>query len=51
MKVVTASPGTAKETAPDLALRMQVSNLNFYMEKRNLFFNVSVRVATNKLPP
>ena len=49
MKVVTASPGTAKETAPDLALRMQVSNLNFYYGKSQSLFNVNVRVATNQV--
>jgi phosphate transport system ATP-binding protein len=49
MKVVTASPGTAKETAPDLALRMQVSNLNFYYGKSQALFNVSLRVATNQV--
>jgi phosphate transport system ATP-binding protein len=49
MKVVTASPGTAKETAPDLALRMQVSNLNFYYGKTQSLFNVNVRVATNQV--
>jgi phosphate transport system ATP-binding protein len=49
MKVVTASPGTAKETAPDLALRMQISNLNFYYGKSQSLFNVSLRVATNQV--
>jgi phosphate transport system ATP-binding protein len=49
MKVVTASPGTAKETAPDLALRMQVSNLNFYYGKSQSLFNVNVRIATNQV--
>jgi NitT/TauT family transport system ATP-binding protein len=49
MKVVTATPGTAKETAPDLALRMQVSNLNFYYGKTQSLFNVNVRVATNQV--
>ena len=49
MKVVTASPGTAKETAPDLALRMQVSNLNFYYGKTQSLFNVNVRIATNQV--
>jgi phosphate transport system ATP-binding protein len=49
MKVVTASPGTAKETAPDLAMRMLISNLNFYYGKTQSLFNVSLRVATNQV--
>src|ERR1039458_9944373 len=32
MKVVTASPGSAKETVPDLAMRMLISSLNFYYD-------------------
>jgi phosphate transport system ATP-binding protein len=49
MKVVTASPGTAKETAPDLAMRMLVSNLNFYYGKSQALFNVNLRIATNQV--
>jgi phosphate transport system ATP-binding protein len=49
MKVVTASPGTAKETAPDLAMRMLISNLNFYYGKTQSLFNVNLRVATNQV--
>jgi phosphate transport system ATP-binding protein len=49
MKVVTASPGTAKETAPDLAMRMLISNLNFYYGKSQSLFNVNLRVATNQV--
>jgi phosphate transport system ATP-binding protein len=49
MKVVTASPGTAKETAPDLAMRMLVSNLNFYYGKTQSLFNVNLRIATNQV--
>jgi phosphate transport system ATP-binding protein len=49
MKVVTASPGTAKETAPELAMRMHVSNLNFYYGKTQSLFNVNLRIATNQV--
>nr|HEV7952670.1 phosphate ABC transporter ATP-binding protein PstB [Candidatus Acidoferrales bacterium] len=49
MKVVTASPGTAKETAPDLAMRMLISNLNFYYGKTQSLFNVNLRIATNQV--
>ena len=49
MKVVTASPGTAKETAPELAMRMLVSNLDFYYGKTQALFNVNLRVATNQV--
>jgi phosphate transport system ATP-binding protein len=49
MKVVTASPGTAKETAPDLAMRMLISNLNFYYGKSQSLFNVNLRIATNQV--
>jgi len=49
MKVVTASPGAAKETAPDLAMRMLVSNLNFYYGKSQALFNVNLRIATNQV--
>jgi phosphate transport system ATP-binding protein len=49
MKVVTASPGTAKDTAPDLAMRMLISNLNFYYGKSQSLFNVNLRIATNQV--
>jgi phosphate transport system ATP-binding protein len=49
MKVVTASPGTVKETAPELALRMLVSDLDFYYGKTQALFNVNLRVATNQV--
>jgi phosphate transport system ATP-binding protein len=47
MKLVTASPGTANETAPDLAMRMLISDLNFYYGKTQALFNVNLRIATN----
>jgi phosphate transport system ATP-binding protein len=49
MKVVTASPGSVKETAPDLALRMLISNLNFYYGKAQSLFSVNLRIATNQV--
>jgi phosphate transport system ATP-binding protein len=49
MKLVTASSGSAKETAPELALRMQVSNLDFYYGKTQALFSVNLRVATNQV--
>ena len=49
MKLVTASPGTSKEAAPDLAMRMLVSNLNFYYGKSQALFNVNVKIATNQV--
>jgi phosphate transport system ATP-binding protein len=49
MKVVTASPGTVKETAPELALRMLVSDLDFYYGKTQALFNVNLRVAKNQV--
>ncbi len=49
MKLVTASPGTAKESGPDLAMRMLVSNLNFYYGKTQALFNVNLRIATNQV--
>src|ERR1039457_3088337 len=49
MKVVTASPGSAKQTAPDLAMRMLISSLNFYYGKSQALFNVNLRIATNQV--
>ena len=49
MKVVTASPGSAKETAPDLAMRMLISSLNFYYGKSQALFNVNLRIAANQV--
>ena len=49
MKLVTASPGIAKETAPDLAMRMLVSDLNFYYGKTQALFNVNLKIATNQV--
>lgn len=49
MKVVTASPGSAKETVPDLAMRMLISSLNFYYGKSQALFNVNLRIAANQV--
>jgi phosphate transport system ATP-binding protein len=49
MKLVTASPGTAKEAAPDLTMRMVVSNLSFYYGKAQALFNVNLGIATNQI--
>jgi phosphate transport system ATP-binding protein len=47
MKLVTASQGSVKESAGDLAMRMSISDLNFYYGKTQALFNVNLRIATN----
>jgi len=47
--VPPVQPGTTKETAPELAMRMTVSNLDFYYGKSHSLHNVNVKVATNRV--
>jgi len=49
MKLVTASSGSVKEAGPELAMRMLVSNLDFYYGKSQALFSVNLRIATNQV--
>jgi phosphate transport system ATP-binding protein len=47
--VPPVQPGTVKETAPELAMRMTISSLDFYYGKTHSLHSVNLKIATNRV--
>src|SRR3979409_562607 len=44
-----AASATAKETAAALSMRMTISKINFFYSAKQVLFDVSLGIATNKV--